>query len=236
MDANLELAFALCTSHVRVGRKCRADGNGIYYYRARYYNSILGRFISEDPAHVGGNFYAYAADSPTNLVDPSGLAPDWWNTLKGYVTTPAPPPPPKPPCVCPGLDPFLDYMRQHYPTHTPSHMCATAVKTGLEKGAGFPYWLCDAKNCGQGLLDRGFTDVTVYGDSDPNPLMPGDIIVMQPAVAPDGTYLTNPAGHIAVWDGSHWISDFTQQNPNGQVYNIPLTDFKYYRYPCGCSN
>lgn len=51
------------------------DGNGIYYYRARYYNSILGRFISEDPAGFAGgdtNLYAYVLDSPTNYTDPSG--------------------------------------------------------------------------------------------------------------------------------------------------------------------
>ena len=29
------------------------DGNGLYYYRARYYSPALGRFISEDPAGVG---------------------------------------------------------------------------------------------------------------------------------------------------------------------------------------
>jgi uncharacterized protein RhaS with RHS repeats len=46
-------------------------------YRARYYNPTTGRFLSEDPAGFNGsgsNLYAYAADSPTNFVDPSGLA------------------------------------------------------------------------------------------------------------------------------------------------------------------
>jgi RHS repeat-associated protein len=51
------------------------DGTGLYYYRARYYNPKLGRFISEDPLGFKGggtNFYAYAGNSPTNLSDPSG--------------------------------------------------------------------------------------------------------------------------------------------------------------------
>ena len=45
------------------------------YYRARYYSSGLGRFISEDPTGFPGgvNFYAYAANSPTNYIDPFGL-------------------------------------------------------------------------------------------------------------------------------------------------------------------
>ncbi len=48
---------------------------GLYYYRARYYDPQTGRFITEDPiGFLGGdlNFYAYAASSPTNFVDPLG--------------------------------------------------------------------------------------------------------------------------------------------------------------------
>jgi RHS repeat-associated protein len=51
------------------------DGNGLYYYRARYYSPTLGRFISEDPLGFSGhtvNVYEYAYDNATNLVDPSG--------------------------------------------------------------------------------------------------------------------------------------------------------------------
>jgi RHS repeat-associated protein len=52
-----------------------ADGLGIYYYRARYYNLNIGRFISEDPIGLRGgvNEYAYAGDSPTNFIDPFGM-------------------------------------------------------------------------------------------------------------------------------------------------------------------
>jgi RHS repeat-associated protein len=52
------------------------DGTGLYYYRARYYNPTLGRFISEDPTGLAGDgpdFYVYASDSPATWVDPSGL-------------------------------------------------------------------------------------------------------------------------------------------------------------------
>ncbi len=39
----------------------------------RYYNPGTGRFISQDPAGDGDNWYAYAGNSPTNGSDPSGL-------------------------------------------------------------------------------------------------------------------------------------------------------------------
>jgi RHS repeat-associated protein len=54
------------------------DGtSNLYYYRARYYNPTIGRFISEDPARfVGGmNFYAYADGDPISERDPSGRCP-----------------------------------------------------------------------------------------------------------------------------------------------------------------
>jgi RHS repeat-associated protein len=50
------------------------DGNGPYFYRARYYDPQIGRFLSEDPFGFRGgiNLYRYAADSPTRFSDPFG--------------------------------------------------------------------------------------------------------------------------------------------------------------------
>ncbi|HEV2114305.1 MAG TPA: RHS repeat-associated core domain-containing protein [Terriglobales bacterium] len=47
---------------------------GLSYLRARYYDPVTGRFISEDPIGFGGgqNFYRYVANNPVNLVDPNG--------------------------------------------------------------------------------------------------------------------------------------------------------------------
>ena len=48
----------------------------LYHYRARYYDPIAGRFVSEDPITFGtgdANFYRYVQNNPVNNGDPSGL-------------------------------------------------------------------------------------------------------------------------------------------------------------------
>jgi RHS repeat-associated protein len=51
------------------------DGTGLYYFRARYYNPTLQRFISSDPIGLEGglNTYAYVENNPLSYVDPDGL-------------------------------------------------------------------------------------------------------------------------------------------------------------------
>src|SRR5262249_45320883 len=53
------------------------DGTGLIFLRARYYNSQIGRFISEDPAGFAGsgpNLYGYVYDNPLGFRDPYGFA------------------------------------------------------------------------------------------------------------------------------------------------------------------
>lgn len=50
--------------------------SGLYYYRARFYDANLGRFISEDPIGFPGgdvNPYGYVWNNPQNFTDPMGL-------------------------------------------------------------------------------------------------------------------------------------------------------------------
>ncbi len=58
------------------------DATGMIYYRARYYDPTIGRFISRDPAGMpnGVNRYAYVNNNPINLTDPTGLYAKQYNT------------------------------------------------------------------------------------------------------------------------------------------------------------
>ena len=53
------------------------DNNGLYYYRARYYDPVLKRFISEDPIGLAGgiNSHAYVGGDPVSFTDPEGEIP-----------------------------------------------------------------------------------------------------------------------------------------------------------------
>jgi|GEM_PF-5189392 len=50
---------------------------GLYYYRARYYNPAIGRFLQPDPIgyYDSLNLYQYCGNNPVNWIDPWGLLP-----------------------------------------------------------------------------------------------------------------------------------------------------------------
>ena len=68
------------------------DDNGLYYMRARYYNSEIKRFINQDVV-IGSitdsptlNRYAYVNGNPISLNDPFGLSPllNWLGGITGH--------------------------------------------------------------------------------------------------------------------------------------------------------
>jgi RHS repeat-associated protein len=64
------------TRYGYTGRE-RDDATGLMYYRARWYDSGQGRFITEDPIgfDAGTNFYGYVNNNSIGLRDPLGLDP-----------------------------------------------------------------------------------------------------------------------------------------------------------------
>jgi RHS repeat-associated protein len=74
----------------------RLDNTGLYYYGARYYDPVIGRFISPDtivpdpyiPQSL--NRYSYCLNNPLKFVDPSGHDTgdyDWYSALTAYAIT-----------------------------------------------------------------------------------------------------------------------------------------------------
>lgn len=69
------LAGGTTSGYAYTGREWDAEA-GLYYYRSRYYDPRIGRFLSEDPITFlgGSNFYTYVQNQPTIAIDPLGWA------------------------------------------------------------------------------------------------------------------------------------------------------------------
>lgn len=106
------------------------------------------------------------------------------------------------------------------------HESAWAVRAGLQAGGldieKYPYY---AKDYGPFLLHLGFSKVP--NDSPPQP---GDVMVLQPGL--------NPSGHVQVWDGKRWVSDFMQPASIGRYRKKRYRDidapYALYRYTRPC--
>jgi RHS repeat-associated protein len=68
------------TPHSAIGNPWMFTGQrldeetGLYYYRARYYDPLKGRFLERDPVGPADNvnLYEYVSDNPVNAADPTG--------------------------------------------------------------------------------------------------------------------------------------------------------------------
>jgi RHS repeat-associated protein len=58
------------------------EESGLYYYRARYYDPVVGRFLQQDPIGLAGgiNRFAYVKGDPINFIDPYGN-----DSFLGYI-------------------------------------------------------------------------------------------------------------------------------------------------------
>ena len=63
---------AIANEYMYTGRRWNEEG-GNYYFRNRYYDSALGRFIGRDPIGYVDGMSLYASYFAVNAVDPTGL-------------------------------------------------------------------------------------------------------------------------------------------------------------------
>jgi RHS repeat-associated protein len=78
---NLSASTGSLTNPFRyTGREFDSE-TGVYYYRARYYDPSVGRFLSEDLIRFrsGINFYDYVKNNPVLRLDPTGLIHQAWS-------------------------------------------------------------------------------------------------------------------------------------------------------------
>ncbi|PZV35799.1 CHAP domain-containing protein [Mesorhizobium kowhaii] len=98
--------------------------------------------------------------------------------------------------------------------------CAKSVREAIESGGVTLFPTNYAKDYGRNLTNAGFVETNTIMP------MPGDVVVIQPI---DG----HPAGHMAIYDGRTWISDFKQNHgfyPNS-AYRRIRPKYKIYRHP-----
>ncbi|CAJ0801399.1 hypothetical protein LMG7141_03962 [Ralstonia condita] len=96
--------------------------------------------------------------------------------------------------------------------------CAEYVRKAIEWGGISLQRTRSAKDYGLSLLAAGFHEAI----GSP---VKGDVIVIQPAPG-------HPHGHMAIYDDSHWISDFKQLHGfyPGPAYRSAQPAYKIYRY------
>lgn len=111
-----------------------------------------------------------------------------------------------------------NYAREH--AMSTSHaLCATYVRHALHAGGVEISGINYAKDYGPALERNGFIVL-----SSGQTLKEGDIVVIQPYAG------GNVAGHIAIYDGSTWYSDFRQRDMwAGPGYRSQQPPHKIYR-------
>lgn len=78
-----------------------------------------------------------------------------------------------------------------------------------------------AKDYGPSLVGAGFVGLNYC----PARYLPGDVVVIQ-AIA------RHPHGHMAMYDGSRWVSDFIQRSMYpGSAYGRDQPEYVVYRHP-----
>lgn len=99
-------------------------------------------------------------------------------------------------------------------------LCATYTRQAIEAGGIRLLHTRHAKDYGSSLRASGFREVSSTG-----PFRAGDVAVIQPITG-------HPDGHMCMFDGNTWISDFKQRTLYpGPAYRNEKPIYKIYRHP-----
>ncbi|MFL9914065.1 CHAP domain-containing protein [Paraburkholderia fungorum] len=112
----------------------------------------------------------------------------------------------------------VSYLQWHAESASQGH-CARYVREAIQREGISLMLTYSARNYGSSLICTGFYEV-----SDANP-QKGDVVVIQ-------AIMNHPDGHMAMYDGAIWISDFKQQLGfyPGPAYRSARPSYKIYRH------
>lgn len=101
--------------------------------------------------------------------------------------------------------------------------CARYVRDAVAAGGIALLRTTHAKDYGASLLSGGFV---AYDGEPRGGYQKGDIVVIE-------GFTEHPSGHMQMYDGTVWISDFKQLNGfwPGPHYRKKTPDFRVYRHP-----
>lgn len=115
-------------------------------------------------------------------------------------------------------DAAATYLRNHAEAGSTSN-CAKYVRRAVDAGGITLQHTASARNYGGPLLSAGFYPILS------NVPQKGDVIVIQPITG-------HPDGHMAMYDGHEWISDFAQHHGfyPSQAYRDIHPPYTIYRH------
>lgn len=124
------------------------------------------------------------------------------------------------------VDKAITYLSEHAQSSS-QHECARYVRLAIQAG-GCPTYLhpASAKDYDVFLPKLGFAEISITGYKPAK----GDIIVIKPTKNKAG----HDHGHIAMYNGEQWVSDFKQRDMyGGSIYRKKGTEYHLFRRSSG---
>lgn len=124
------------------------------------------------------------------------------------------------------VDKATIYLTEHANSQS-QHECARYVRKAIQAG-GCPTYIhpASAKDYDAFLPKLGFEEISI---TDYHPVK-GDVIVIKPPQHAKG----HEHGHIAMYNGEKWISDFKQRDMyGGNIYRKKGTKYRLFRRSSG---